>query len=173
MVSPKLDCCFHALALVCLKFDGLNLLISVKPLTTDGLFKMVSKSGWDYAAETTLPFWLSLMVQKYWNILSNFLELPVLPKMKQWYLDLRQIHWRPCKIRLNSKRNRVSKASVRLQLKMLHKMTTAKTHGNYSFLEGGSLNHFKLVAVIRNSALFQTPMMFQQVHCCVYWHPWK
>lgn len=38
-------------------------------------------------------------------------------------------------------------------------MTTAETHGNYWFLGGGSFNHFKLVAVIINSTLYQPPIM--------------
>lgn len=68
-------------------------------------------------------------------------------------------HWWPCKIRLNSKRDRVSKAGRKLQIKKLYKVKTAKTRGNYWFLESGSLNHFKLVPVVRNSAPYQLPMM--------------
>lgn len=80
------------------------------------------------------------------------------PKWSNDIFDLRQTHWWPCKIRLNSKRTRVLKTGAKLQFKKLHKMTTAKIHGNYWILEGGSLNQFKLVAAIRNSAAYQLQM---------------
>ena len=49
------DGCSHALALVYLKSDGENQLISLRPFHYWWMIiKMVAMSGWEYAAETTL-----------------------------------------------------------------------------------------------------------------------